>query len=229
MIKQLKTAVLQANLDLVKHHLVVLTWGNASAIDRSTGRVVIKPSGVPYERMREADLVVTDLDGRVVEGTLRPSSDLPSHLALYRAWPGIGGVVHTHSAHATCFAQARKPIPCFGTTHADHFHGDIPLTRDLTADETRQAYEQFTGEAIVERLGATDPLHLPAALVAGHGPFAWGATVAEAVETAVTLEAVAAMAVTTLLLNPSAGPLAPHVAEKHFSRKHGPHATYGQG
>jgi len=190
--------------------------------------VVIKPSGVAYDGMTERDLTVADLEGRIVEGALKPSSDLPTHLALYQAWPMIGGVVHTHSTHATIFAQACRPIPCFGTTHADHFHGDVPCTRWLTEDETREAYEASTGTVVVERFANLDPLHVPAVLVAGHAPFTWGVSVAEAVHNAVALEEVARMALGTLALNPHCAPGPPHVLDKHFLRKHGPGAYYGQ-
>jgi len=190
--------------------------------------VVIKPSGVAYDAMTAADMVVTDLDGAVVEGKLRPSSDLPTHLALYRAWPAVGGIVHTHSDHATMFAQACREIPCFGTTHADHFHGPVPVTRLLTAAEVAGDYEAATGAVIVERFGALDPAHVPAVLVAGHGPFAWGPDAPRAVQNALALEAVARMARGTLQLNPAAGPIPAYIIEKHFSRKHGPKAYYGQ-
>jgi len=228
MLENLKHEVLQANLALVRHGLVILTWGNVSAIDRRSGRVVIKPSGVAYDAMTAADMVVTDLDGTVVEGKLRPSSDLPTHLALYRAWPAVGGIVHTHSDHATMFAQACREIPCFGTTHADHFHGPVPVTRLLTAAEVAGDYEAATGAVIVERFGALDPAHVPAVLVAGHGPFAWGPDAPRAVQNALALEAVARMARGTLQLNPAAGPIPAYIIEKHFSRKHGPKAYYGQ-
>ncbi|MBM4163509.1 MAG: L-ribulose-5-phosphate 4-epimerase [Lentisphaerae bacterium] len=228
MLEALKQEVLEANLDLVRHGLVILTWGNVSAIDRRSGRVVIKPSGVAYDAMKVGDLVVTDLDGRVVEGALRPSSDLPTHLALYRAWPEIGGVVHTHSFHATMFAQACREIPCLGTTHADHFHGPVPVTRVLTEAEVTGDYEANTGAVIIERFCELAPAHVPAVLAANHGPFAWGASAREAVHNAVALEAVARMALGTLQINPGIGPIPTYVLEKHFGRKHGPNAYYGQ-
>lgn len=228
MFDDLKRQALAANLALVKHHLVVMTWGNASAIDRAKGMVAIKPSGVPYDTMTAADMVVVDLDGRTVEGRYRPSSDLPTHLALYVAWPQIGGVVHTHSPHATMFAQACRPIPCFGTTHADHFHGPVPVTRVLTKRDVADDYEANTGEVIVECFAEINPLHVPAVLVATHGPFTWGHAALDAVHNAVALEQVAQMALGTLQLNGDSDPVPAHILAKHFSRKHGPHAYYGQ-
>jgi L-ribulose-5-phosphate 4-epimerase len=228
MLEELRHTLCQANLDLVKHGLVTLTWGNVSAIDRPSGLVVIKPSGVSYNTMTPADMVITDLHGNVVEGALRPSSDLPTHLAFYRAWPTIGGVVHTHSPHATAFAQACREIPCFGTTHADHFYGSIPLTRGLTPAEVDAGYELSTGTVVIERFQNLDPTHMPAVLVANHGPFAWGPNAAKAVENAVALEAVAKMALDTLHLNPATPPIPGHILNKHFNRKHGPNAYYGQ-
>jgi L-ribulose-5-phosphate 4-epimerase len=227
-LEKLRAEVLEANLELVRRGLVLYTFGNASGRDAASGLVVIKPSGVPYERLRAEDLVVVDLEGRVVEGTLRPSSDLPTHLALYRAYPQIGGVAHTHSRAATAFAQARREIPCLGTTHADYFHGPVPVTRLLSPEEVRDEYEARTGEAIVERLGEEDPLQRPGILVAGHGPFTWGRSATEAAHHAVILEELAEIAWRTLALNPAAGPLPPYLLEKHFFRKHGPGAYYGQ-
>ena len=227
-LEKLRAEVLEANLELVRRGLVLYTFGNASGRDAASGLVVIKPSGVPYERLRAEDLVVVDLEGRVVEGTLRPSSDLPTHLALYRAYPQIGGVAHTHSRAATAFAQARREIPCLGTTHADYFHGPVPVTRLLSPEEVRDDYEARTGEAIVERLGEEDPLQRPGILVAGHGPFTWGRSATEAAHHAVILEELAEIAWRTLALNPAAGPLPPYLLEKHFFRKHGPGAYYGQ-
>jgi len=227
-LEKLRAEVLEANLELVRRGLVLYTFGNASGRDAASGLVVIKPSGVPYERLRAEDLVVVDLEGRVVEGTLRPSSDLPTHLALYRAYPQIGGVAHTHSRAATAFAQARREIPCLGTTHADYFHGPVPVTRLLSPEEVRDDYEARTGEAIVERLGEEDPLERPGILVAGHGPFTWGRSAMEAAHHAVILEELAEIAWRTLALNPAAGPLPPYLLEKHFFRKHGPGAYYGQ-
>lgn len=228
MLESLKQEVLAANQALVGHGLVLLTWGNVSAIDRPGGRVVIKPSGVPYDAMKADDMVVVDLEGRTLEGRLRPSSDLPTHLRLYRAWPSVGGIVHVHATHATIFAQAGTPVPCLGTTHADHFHGPVPVTRVLTRREVEGDYEAATGDVIIERFAALDPAHTPAVLVANHGPFTWGRTAGEAVNNAVALEEVARMALGTLQLNRSVRQIPEYVLEKHFSRKHGPRAYYGQ-
>ena len=225
----LKQAVFEANLALVRHGLVTLTWGNVSGIDRARGHVAIKPSGVAYDAMKPEDIVIVSLEnGAVVEGALRPSSDLPTHLALYRAFPSIGGVVHTHSTYATAFAQAGRPIPCHGTTHADHFHGDVPCTRLLTPDEVAGDYEGNTGVVIIERFRDLDPEAFPGALVPGHGPFTWGKTPAKAVENGVALEAFAQMALLTEILAPGAAPLPDYILDKHFHRKHGPAAYYGQ-
>jgi L-ribulose-5-phosphate 4-epimerase len=227
----LRGQVYAANRGLVAAGLVTLSFGNASGVDRGAGVMVIKPSGVAYERLTPADMVVVSLaDGQVAEGSLRPSSDTPTHLVLYRRFTSIGGVVHTHSTFATAWAQAGRPIPCLGTTHADHFRGPVPVTRQLTATEIAGEYEAATGEVIIEtldRLGL-DPLDMPAALVASHGPFAWGRDAAEAVTNAIALEAVAAMAHHTLALEPQAGDLAEVLLARHFNRKHGPHAYYGQ-
>ncbi len=228
MIAKLKKQVWQANLDLVRHGLVMLTFGNASAIDRRQGLVVIKPSGLDYETMSADDMVVVDLEGKVVEGSWQPSSDTPTHLELYRAFAVIGAVVHTHSDYATMFAQAGREIPCLGTTHADCFNGPVPLTRELEADEVQAQYEIHTGRVIVERFAGLDPLQMPAVLVAGHGPFCWGATPAEAVEHNLILERVAKMAWGTLQLNPGRHALAPYLLDKHYRRKHGAQAYYGQ-
>jgi len=228
MLESLKKLVCRANLELVRRGLVTLTFGNASGIDRRRGLVVIKPSGVDYDRLKPADMVVVDLAGRVVEGRLRPSSDTPSHLELYRAWPDVGGVVHTHSSHATMFAQAGRAIPCLGTTHADHFHGPVPLTRKLTRREVAADYEAATGRVIVERLRGRPPLEVPATLVAGHGPFAWGRDAAEAVHNAVALEEIARTALGTFRINPRVAALEQHLLDKHYRRKHGPDAYYGQ-
>jgi L-ribulose-5-phosphate 4-epimerase len=227
-LETLRTEVLEANLELVRRGLVIYTFGNASGVAREQGLVVIKPSGVPYNKMTLADMVITDLEGQIVEGHLKPSSDLATHVALYRAFPTIGGVVHTHSRHATAWAQARREIPCFGTTHADYFHGPVPVTIDLTAEEIESAYEANTGEAIIRRMGRRDPLACPAVLAAGHAPFCWGATVSEAAHIAVILEEVAAMAWQTVTINPAAEPLSDAQRDKHHFRKHGPTATYGQ-
>lgn len=226
----LKQRVLQANLDLPRLGLVSFTWGNASACDREHGAVVIKPSGVPYETMGVDDLVVVDLQGQVIDGHRRPSSDLPTHLQLYRSFPAIAGLVHTHSIWATIWAQAHRAIPALGTTHADYFHGPIPCTRDLTEFQTRGDYERETGRVIVERFESEhlDPLEMPAILVASHGPFAWGDTIEAAVHHAAVLEQVARMAFLTLQLDTTLHDMAPYLLEKHFSRKHGPGAYYGQ-
>lgn len=228
MLESLREEVLDANLELVRRGLVLYTFGNASGIDRASGLVAIKPSGVPYEKMTPQDLVIVSLDGRIVEGKLKPSSDLDTHLALYRAFPSIGGVVHTHSRHATAWAQAQREIPCFGTTHADYFFGPIPVTRPLTPEEVRGDYEAETGTVIVQRFADRDPLEVPGVLVAGHAPFCWGKNAAEAAHNAVVLEEIAALALETISIQPQAAPLAAHVLEKHFRRKHGPSATYGQ-
>ena len=226
MLEELKKRVCEQNLALVKAGLVILTWGNASAMDRETGLVVIKPSGVPYDRMTAEDMVVVDLDGNTVEGKWRPSSDTPTHLALYRAFPTIGGVVHTHSRFGCVMAQAAASIPALGTTHADTFYGDVPCTRPLTREEIKGDYEKETGKVIVESI--KDPVAMPAALVYSHGPFTWGETVEKAVEHAIILEEVAAMAWHTMLLNPDIR-LDGALADKHYFRKHGASAYYGQG
>ena len=227
--KELKRAAYEANMELYRRNLVVYTWGNVSQIDRAKGLVAIKPSGVPYEELTEDMIVVLALeDGRTVEGSLRPSSDAPTHLELYRAFEGIGGVTHTHSTCATAWAQACKPIPCFGTTHADTFHGEVPLTRFLTPEETEAAYEANTGTVIIEAFAGRDPMHAPGVLARGHGPFTWGKNAMQSVEHAVILEEVARMAMYTLSIAPDAAALPSHVSEKHFLRKHGPNAYYGQ-
>ncbi|MCC8020017.1 MAG: L-ribulose-5-phosphate 4-epimerase [Rikenellaceae bacterium] len=227
MLEELKRQVFEANLDLVKYNLVLFTWGNASGIDRGRGLVVIKPSGVSYDDMKPSDMVVVDLGGNVVEGELNPSSDTPTHIELYKAFPAIGGVVHTHSTHATSWAQACTDIPVVGTTHADYFGGPVPCTRSMTEAEVRGEYERLTGTVIIERFAGTDPLHIPGVLVANHGPFTWGRTPAEAVHNGVVLEEVARMALYTRAINP-AMPMNELLTEKHFSRKHGPGAYYGQ-
>lgn len=223
----LKEQVLRANLDLVKHGLIIFTWGNVSAIDRSSGLVVIKPSGIAYDDMKIGDMVVLDLEGKIVEGRLNPSSDTPTHLALYRAFPNIGGVVHTHSTYATAWAQASRDIPNLGTTHSDYFKDDIPCTRPMTHEEIDGDYELETGSVIVERFRAVNPDHTPGVLVANHGPFAWGSDADAAVHNAVVLEQVAKMAFITLGINPKAK-VNRDLVKKHFSRKHGPGAYYGQ-
>jgi L-ribulose-5-phosphate 4-epimerase len=227
-LEKLRAEVLEANLELVRRGLVIYTFGNASGISREEGLVAIKPSGVPYDKMTPADMVITDLQGKIVEGKLRPSSDLATHVALYRAFPSIGGVVHTHSRHATAWAQAALELPCFGTTHADYFHGPVPLTRPLTAEEIDDDYEGNTGVAIIERLGSVNPLACPGMLVHGHAPFAWGKTVMDAAHIAVILEELAAMAWMTVTINPGAQPISQAQRDKHHFRKHGPKATYGQ-
>lgn len=224
----LRDAVLQANLELSRSGLALYTFGNASAIERSSGLVVIKPSGVPYEELRPEDLVVTDLDGRIVEGALRPSSDLPTHLVLYRAFPALGGIVHTHSHYATVWAQAGREIPCMGTTHADYFRGPVPITLPMEPAEIAANYEENTGHAIVRRFGNLDPTEMPAALVASHASFCWGATVSDAVHTAALLETVAHMAYDTATMNPATAAISSSLLDKHFLRKHGSHAYYGQ-
>jgi L-ribulose-5-phosphate 4-epimerase len=227
-LQALREEVFEANLELVRRGLVLYTFGNASGIDRAGGLVVIKPSGVSYGTMTPADMVVLDLEGNTVEGTLRPSSDLPTHLVLYKAFSGIGGVVHTHSRAATSWAQARRPIPCFGTTHADYFHGDIPVTDDLRPDEIHGPYETNTGGAIIRRFSGFDPLNMPAVLVAGHAPFTWGRSVSEAARLAVILEEVAALALQTVQINSAAIPICDDLCNRHFFRKHGAGAYYGQ-
>jgi L-ribulose-5-phosphate 4-epimerase len=228
MLEDLKDRVWQANLDLVRHGLVILTFGNVSGIDRERGLVAIKPSGLSYDTLQAEDIVLVDLEGRVIEGRLRPSSDTPTHLALYRAFPEIGGVSHAHSVTATAFAQAAAEVPCLGTTHADHFNGPVPATRFLTEAEVAADYEGNTGAVIVERFAGLSPLETPAVLVAGHGPFTWGRTAGEAVQNALVLETVARMAFETRTLAPGAPPLPAHVLDKHFQRKHGSGAYYGQ-
>jgi len=224
----LREQVLEANLDLVRRELVLSTFGNASGIARDDGLIVIKPSGVPYEAMKPEHLVVTDLQGKVVQGTLRPSSDLPTHAALYRAFPSIGGIAHTHSEYATAWAQARKPIPCFGTTHADYFHGPIPLTDSMADAEIKGEYEANTGVAIIRAFQEIDPQAVPAVLVANHGPFAWGADPQKAAENAWMLEVVARMAYFTIGINPRASSVNKTLHDRHFLRKHGKEAYYGQ-
>ena len=230
MLEALKEEVLAANLRLVDAGLVVLTWGNASGFDPESGLVVIKPSGVSYAKMKADDLVVVDLDGKVVEGRLNPSSDTPTHLEFYRNFKGVRGAVHTHSVEATAWAQAGREIPCYGTTHADQFHGPVPVTRVLTSSEVEEAYELNTGKVIVETFKGRDPLAQPGVLVAGHAPFTWGQTPAKAVDNAIALEAMAKMArLTEFLAAAKPAPTLPgYVAEKHYLRKHGPNAYYGQ-
>ena len=230
MLEQLKKQVCQANLDLVKAGLVIQTWGNASGIDRARGLVVIKPSGVPYSKMRAQHMVVVCLEtGKVVEGKLAPSSDTDTHLILYRAFPKIGGIVHTHSLYATAWAQARRDLPAYGTTQADYWYGAVPCTRPMTQAEIKTDYEANTGHVILQRFEGLDPLQHPAVLVASHGPFTWGKDVGDAVINAVVLEFVARLASETLRLNPQTKPMPLALLDKHFLRKHGPGAYYGQG
>ena len=228
MLESLRAEVLEANLELVRRGLAVDTFGNASGISRKKGLVVIKPSGVPYETMRVEDLVVCDPTGKVVEGALRPSSDLPTHLALYVAFESIGGVAHTHSRSATAWAQACREIPCLGTTHADYFRGAIPVTAALNAEEIECEYEWNTGQAIIRRFEEIDPFEMPGVLVAGHAPFCWGSSPREAAHTAWMLEEVAQMAYASVVLNPAVQPLSNALRDKHFLRKHGSAAYYGQ-
>ncbi|MBQ8428909.1 MAG: L-ribulose-5-phosphate 4-epimerase [Clostridia bacterium] len=227
--EELKQRVYEQNLALVKHGLVVLTWGNVSAIDRESGLVVIKPSGVSYATMKAADMVVVELaTGKVVEGNYRPSSDTPTHLYLYQSFPEIGGIVHTHSTYAVAWAQAGKCIPAYGTTHADAFYGEVPCARALTKDEVETEYELNTGKVIVETFQGLDYQQMPATLVKNHGPFTWGKTPEKAVEAAVTLEEVAKMAVLTRQINPDAPSADGYLLDKHYFRKHGKNAYYGQ-
>ncbi|MDD4591853.1 MAG: L-ribulose-5-phosphate 4-epimerase [Parabacteroides sp.] len=227
MVEELKEKVLKANLDLVKHSLVIFTWGNVSAIDRKTGLVVIKPSGVSYETMTVDDMVVLDLQGNKIEGRLKPSSDTPTHLVLYNAFPGIGGIVHTHSTYATAWAQAGCDIPNIGTTHADYFSEAIPCTRDMTKEEVEGDYEKETGNVILERFKNINAMHIPGVLVKNHGPFSWGKDADEAVYNSVVMEQVAKMAFISFNINPQLK-MNPYLVAKHFERKHGPNAYYGQ-
>ncbi|MBO5278055.1 MAG: L-ribulose-5-phosphate 4-epimerase [Lachnospiraceae bacterium] len=229
MLEQLKEEVYKANMELVEKGMVIYTWGNVSGIDREKKLVVIKPSGVDYDAMKPEDMVVVDLDGNVVEGKYKPSSDTPTHLVLYRTYPDIGGVVHTHSTWAVTFAQAGMDIPALGTTHADYFFGNIPCTRDLTAKEIEEAYEENTGNVIVETIADGDPMAIPGILVKNHGPFAWGKTPAQSVYHAVVLDKVAEMAYNTMTLNPRVERVQQYLLDKHYYRKHGANAYYGQG
>ncbi len=227
-LQTLREEVLDANLELVRRGLVLFAFGNASGISRKDGLVVIKPSGVSYDTMKPENLVIVDFDGKPVEGDLRPSSDLPTHLVLYKSFPTIGGIAHTHSRSATSWAQAQREIPCFGTTHADYFHGPVPVTRPLSAAKVRGDYEHNTGLAIVRCIAKRDPLHFPGVLVACHAPFCWGQTPADAAHNAVLVEEIATMALQTLAANPKARPIPKVLHEKHFFRKHGTSAYYGQ-
>lgn len=229
MVDKLKQLVCAANLKLVSEGLVIQTWGNASGVDRASGVIIIKPSGVPYNRMKPKDMVVVSLEtGKVVEGKLKPSSDTPTHLVLYRKFPHVGGVVHTHSLYATAWAQARKKIPAYGTTQADYWFGEVPCTRPLTSREIKDDYEVNTGHVIVETFSKLDPMEHPAVLVAGHGPFTWGRDVNEAEHNASVLEFVSRLASETLRINPMAKPMESALLNKHFLRKHGANAYYGQ-
>ncbi len=218
----------RANVEIPKLGLAILTWGNASALDRSAGVFAIKPSGLEYDELKPENMVIVDLEGKVVEGELRPSSDTKTHLVLYRAFEGIGGVCHSHSTHAVAWAQARRPIPCFGTTHADQTAGSVPCTDMISAAELERDYELSTGELIVRSFEGRDPLHTPMVLVAGHGPFTWGRGALEAVRYAAALEEMARMAILTLAVDPEAEALPEHVVRKHWERKHGKNAYYGQ-
>ena len=227
--EELRKAVCRANIDLQTHELVTYSWGNVSGMDRSSGVVAIKPSGVAYEELTPEKMVLLDLEGNIVEGELRPSSDTPSHLELYRNFETLGGVCHTHSPNATMWAQACREIPCFGTTHADFFYGAVPVTEVMTAEQIKSDYEINTGKVIVRRFANLDPLQMRAVLVANHGPFTWGVTPAEAVEAAVVLEQVAAMALGTITINPGQEGISQVLLDKHYLRKHGKDAYYGQG
>ena len=230
MLENLRKAVYEANMELPRRNLVTYTWGNVSGIDREKGLVVIKPSGVEYEELSPENLVILNLDGQVVEGDLNPSSDTKTHLELYKAFPQIGGIVHTHSPHAVGWAQAGRDIPCYGTTHADYFYGPIPCARSLTEQEVAEDYEMNTGKVIAETFAqrGLNPVHVPAVICRSHGPFTWGRDAAQAVYHAVVLEEVARMALYTIAIDPNAAPAPQHVQDKHFMRKHGPNAYYGQ-
>ena len=229
MLETLKKQVLEANLLLPKYGLVTFTWGNVSGIDRSQGLVVIKPSGVPYEGMTAEDMVVLDLEGNVVEGKWKPSSDTPTHLELYKAFPDCGGIVHTHSRWATSFAQAGRGIPAMGTTHGDYFYGEIPCTRPMTDEEIKGEYEKETGKVIIEAFEGKDAAAVPGVVVYSHGPFAWGKDPMDAVHNAVVMEEVAFMDLHAMMLNPQIGPMQQALLDKHYLRKHGKNAYYGQG
>ncbi len=226
--ERLRESVCRANLELVRQGLVVLTWGNVSGMDRDAGVVAIKPSGVDYDELTPEEIVLLDLRGNVLEGDLKPSSDTPTHLELYRSFEKIGGIVHTHSTYATMWAQAQREIPCFGTTHADNFFGSVPVTDALTPEEIRSDYEANTGKVIVRRFANMDPLAVPSVLVANHGPFVWGNDAAGAVENAIVLEQIAHMALGTIRINPQQGAISRALLDKHYLRKHGDNAYYGQ-
>jgi L-ribulose-5-phosphate 4-epimerase len=226
--EELKKAVCEANIELQRQKLVIYSWGNVSGIDRDAGVVAIKPSGVPYDELGPEKMVLLDLDANIVGGNLKPSTDAPSHLELYRNFKAIGGVCHTHSSSATMWAQACREIPCFGTTHADYFHGPVPVTEIMTAEQVKSDYEINTGKVIVERFAGMDPMEMPAVLVAGHGPFTWGRAPADAVESAVILEQIATMALGTIIINPKQSGIPRHLLDKHYFRKYGKDAYYGQ-
>ncbi len=228
MLEALKEAVLKANLSLPEYGLVTFTWGNVSGIDREKGLIVIKPSGVEYSDMSAEDMVVVDLDGNIAEGKLKPSSDTATHIEIYKAFPEVGGVIHTHSPWATSWAQAGRSIPAYGTTHADYFYGEIPCTRQLTMQEVETAYEKETGTVIIEAFKDKDPMAVPGVVVYKHGPFAWGKTPNEAVHNAVVMETVANMAYHAEQINPGNTPIEQYLLDKHYMRKHGPNAYYGQ-
>jgi L-ribulose-5-phosphate 4-epimerase len=228
MLIDLKEMVFNSNLDLVRDKLVISTWGNVSGIDREKGLVVIKPSGIVYDNMKPSDMVVVDLEGNIVEGNNNPSSDTPTHLRLYKAFKDIGGITHSHSKYATMFAQAGLEIPCLGTTHADSFYGPVPLTRFLSREEVKEGYEKNTATVIIESFNKIKPLEMPAVLVRGHGPFTWGKTPGEAEKNSLALENIAEMAFGTLQLNPKSEILPDYILRKHYERKHGPNAYYGQ-
>ena len=231
MLEQLKQQVYEANMELPRRGLVTYTWGNVSGIDRESGLFVIKPSGVEYDELRPEDLVVLDLNGNKVEGKLNPSSDTKTHIELYKAFPELGGIVHTHSTHAVAWAQAGRDIPCFGMTHADYFYGPVPCARALTQEEIDEDYEKNTGKVIIEAFRGRNiqPMHVPGVVCSSHGPFTWGKDAAQAVYHAVVLEEVAKMALLTLQIDPNAAPAPQRIQDKHFLRKHGPNAYYGQG
>ena len=228
MYEKLKKAVCAANIELQTRKLIIYSWGNVSGIDRSEGVIAIKPSGVPYDNLTPDKIVLLDLDGNIVEGTLKPSSDTPTHLELYRNFNAVGGICHTHSVHATAWAQACCEIPCFGTTHADYFYGAIPVTEAMTKDQIENNYELNTGKAIVRRFSGMDPMQIPAVLVANHGPFSWGTTAESSVEAMIVLEEIATIALNTITINPKQGRIYKTLHDQHYLRKHGKNAYYGQ-
>ena len=228
MYEKLKKAVCAANIELQTRKLIIYSWGNVSGIDRSEGVIAIKPSGVPYDNLTPDKIVILDLDGNIVEGTLKPSSDTPTHLELYRNFNAVGGICHTHSVCATAWAQACREIPCFGTTHADYFYGAIPVTEAMTKDQIENNYELNTGKAIVRRFSGMDPMQIPAVLVANHGPFSWGTTAESSVEAMIVLEEIATMALNTITINPKQGRINKTLHDQHYLRKHGKNAYYGQ-